>query len=322
MSAPDIDIPKTLGALLIGGLFASLLAGMVNLQTVLYFRSYRKDPFRLKSLVFFVWLLDNFHTGFIWGGLWFCLIQNYARLNMIDYIPWMIALTVIITAIVTFLVHCFFAHRIWMLSKKNWFMTLPVLALTLLRLVAASVSTWEMLHYHSFALFRLHARWIFTLGLSVSSAVDILIAGLLVYLFRSNRTGTGRLNHVIDKLILYGLETGSLTCVGTITAMLCWVITPQNLVFLGLHVVIGKLYANSLLVTLNTRKSIQNVVAPITSGEQRSPIVFLESRRQKMDVGYLDGPSHKIPTELQINVETQTNVQYDGRSMVSSLGPK
>jgi len=245
------------------------------------------------------------------------LIQNYGQVDLIDSIPWCIALTVILTALVTFLVHCFFSHRIFLLSKKNWFMTLPVLALTLLRLVAASVSTWEMLHYHSFSLFRLHARWIFSLGLAVSSAADILITVLLVYLFRSNRTGTGRLDYVIDKLIRYGLETGSLTCLGTIVTMLCWVIAPQNLIFLGLHVVIGKLYASSLLVTLNSRKSIQNTGSSCAC-DQRSPIVFLEPRPQKMGSEYLDGPSRKIHTELQINVETRTNVQYDGGSIVSS----
>ncbi|KAJ7146427.1 hypothetical protein C8R44DRAFT_757427 [Mycena epipterygia] len=318
MSTPNI--PRTLGALLIGGLFASLLSGVVNLQAMLYSRSYKKDPPRVKSLVFFVWLLDTLHTGFIWGGLWYSLIEYYGERNKVDWIPWCIAITVILTALLTFLVHCFFAHRIFLLSKRNWFMTLPVLALTLLRLVAASVSTWEMLHYHSFALFRLHARWIFTLGLSVSSAVDILITVLLVYLFQSNKTETGRLNHVIDKLIVYGLETGSLTCIGTIVSMLCWVITPQILVFLGLHFVIGKLYANSLLVTLNTRKHIHPDRSTCSCTDQRSPVVFLEPRTQKALAGrYMDGPSTtgKIPTDLQINVQTQTNVQYDARSMAS-----
>ncbi|KAJ7180978.1 hypothetical protein C8R46DRAFT_1211266 [Mycena filopes] len=237
---PAADIPKTLGALLIGGLFATLLGGMVNIQTMFYYRSYKQDPRPVKCLIFAVWVLDNIHTGFIWGGLWFALIQHYGEHEKIDSIPWCIAFTVVITALVTFLVHCFFAHRIFLLSRKNWVMPLPVLALTLLRLAASAVSTSEMYHYGSYDLFREHARWIFTLGLSVSSLVDLLITGLLIYLFQKNRTGTGRLNHVIDKLILYGLETGSLTCVGTITAMLLWVITPRNLIFLGLHVVIGK----------------------------------------------------------------------------------
>ncbi|KAJ7440181.1 hypothetical protein FB451DRAFT_1415351 [Mycena latifolia] len=322
------DIPATLGALLIGGLFASLfvsslplwtdyldrrntfrLGGMVNLQTTLYYGSYKSDPLRIKFLVLSVWLLDNLHTGLIWGGLWFGLVQNYGEYGRIDTIPWCIALTVILTALITFLVHCFFAHRIFLLSKKNWLMTSPVLFLALVRLAAASASTWQMLRYHSFNLFRTHApsRWVFSLGLIVSSAVDILIAGFLVHLFRSNRTEAGRFNDIIDKLIQYGLETGSLTCFGTIVTMLCWVIAPKKLIFFGLHVVIGKLYANSLLVTLNARKKMR-LVGTTCLCEQRTPVVFLESRTPKSA-----GPSAKSPTfkDLQINVHTQTNVQYD-----------
>ncbi|KAJ6479220.1 hypothetical protein C8R47DRAFT_1137425 [Mycena vitilis] len=314
------DIPRTVGALLVGGLFASVLAGVVNLQTVLYYRSYRtRDPLLVKLLILVVWLLDNLHTGLIWGGLWDYLIQNYTSPNRVDSIPWCIALTVVVTAIVTFLVHCFLAHRIFLLSKRDWFMTLPVLALTLLRLVAASVSTWKMLHYRSFDLFRQHARWIWTLGLAVSSAVDILIAGLLVYLFQKNRTGSGRFNHVLDKLILYGLETGSLTCFGTVIAMLLWLTPPDNLIFLGVHVVIGKLYSNSLLVTLNTRKNIQpRPPTQCICNEQRTPVLYLEPRTQKVSGQYLDSGPSKLHADLEINVETQTNIHYDGASIGSS----
>ncbi|KAJ7207505.1 hypothetical protein GGX14DRAFT_698182 [Mycena pura] len=305
------SLPSTLGAVLIGGLFASMLGGMVNLQSMLYYRSYKKDPSPIKSLVLAVWLLDNLHTAFIWAALWIVLIQRYGNQDT-DHIPWCISLTVITTAVVTVLVHCFFAHRVFLLSKRNLFMTVPVLALTLLRLVAATVSTWEMLHYRSFLMFRTHALWIFTLGLSVSSVVDILITSLLVYLFRTNRTGTGRFNHIIDKLILYGVEAGSITCLGTILSMIFWIIPPHNLVFLGIHVVIGKLYANSLLATLNTRESTRH-----HGSGQRAPVVYFERRPQFST----SDPSSKHSVEvadLQINVETRTNIQYDGGSVASS----
>ncbi|KAF7340914.1 hypothetical protein MSAN_02076300 [Mycena sanguinolenta] len=264
------DIPQTLGALLIGGLFATLFAGVVNLQTVFYWRTYQKDPLLLKVLIFTVWVLDNLHTSFIWAGLWSCLIQNYGLQDRVDYIPWCISLTVVITALVTFLVHCFFAHRIFMFSKKNWFMTSPILALTLLRLVAASIINTDL-----------------------------------------------SLNRILDKLILYGLETGSLTCLGTIITMLLWVMTPKNLIFLGLHVVITKLYANSLLVTLNTRNHIQ--VGRLNGSSDQSkdlgPVIFLEHHVPKSPGTRLNGLSDKVPP---INVQTQTSVRYDGDSIASS----
>ncbi|KAJ7631629.1 hypothetical protein DFH06DRAFT_1438780 [Mycena polygramma] len=247
MSPPDIT--TTFGALLVGALFTSVLAGLSNLQTVLYYGSYRKDPMRVKILVFGVWLLDNAHTGLIWAGVWYYFIWNYGAPHKIDYIPWPMALVVLLTALITVLVHGFLIHRIFLLSNRNWYMTAPAIALTYSRLVCASITTFRMLDYQSFEMLQLRARWIFTLGLAVSSAVDVLIACLLVYLFRSSRTEAGGINHVLDKLILYGLESGSLTCVGTVMSMVCWVFVPQNLIFLGFYLVIGKLYSNSLFIT-------------------------------------------------------------------------
>ncbi|KAF8204244.1 hypothetical protein K438DRAFT_1819425 [Mycena galopus ATCC 62051] len=50
-----------------------------------------------------------------------------------------------------------------------------------------------------------------------------------------------------------------------------WLAVP-NLVFLGLYFVIAKLYANSLFITLNTRKNL------FPEDSSQHPIMFLESR--------------------------------------------
>ncbi|KAF7340986.1 hypothetical protein MSAN_02084000 [Mycena sanguinolenta] len=326
MSAPDV--PTTMGALLIGGLFASLLSGVVTVQTLLYFRIYRCDPVKFKVLVLSVWGLDTLHTAFIWAGLWDYLIAYYGDTfdTKINFIPWSISMTVVITAIVTFLVHCFFVHRIFLLSRGNWFMVSPVIILALLRLAAASVTTGKMFHYKAFDVFKQHARWIFTLGLAVSSAVDVLITSLLFYLFQSKKPDTGHLKHVMDKLMLYAFETGSLTCVATIVAMISWVTMSHNLIFLGLHFVIGKLYANSLLVTLNTRRNIRR---GSTSSGERGPVLFLEAPRNgKLSAPTTVGQRSLIDDyapgskELQITVEveTTTNIQYDSVPSVRGKG--
>ncbi|KAJ7239749.1 hypothetical protein B0H12DRAFT_1237478 [Mycena haematopus] len=321
MTLPNVQ--TTFGPILVGALFASLLAGISNLQTVHYYRSYARDPARIKVLVFLVWILDNIHTVFIWDGLWYYFIKNYANPDEIDRIPWSISLIVLLTALITVLVHV----------DKNWFMITPLVVLTVFRLACASVTTSRMFNYQSFEMLKEHARWIFTLGLAVSSTVDVLICGLLVYLFRSNRTEAGRINHVLDKLVLYGLESGSLTCIGTITSMICWLAIP-NLVFLGIYFVIAKLYANSLFITLNTRNSI--FPRNPTYSLDRRPNRFLEpppsfavkqhlpaTSSGKLDTVFIYFTLYylyqHLPSchlkELQITVETQTDVQFGGRSM-------
>ncbi|KAJ7842255.1 hypothetical protein B0H14DRAFT_1033217 [Mycena olivaceomarginata] len=315
MSSPNIH--TSFGPILLGALFTSGLAGVSNLQALHYYRAYGKDPARIKVLVFLVWLLDNIHTVFIWVGLWYYFIENYAKPDEIDHIPWSVSLIVLLTALITVLVHGFFVHRIFLLSNKNWFFVAPLIVLTVFRLACASVTTSRMFIYQSFELLKVHARWIFTLGLAVSSTVDILISGLLVYLFRSNRTEAGRLNHVLDKLILYGLECGSLTCIGTVMSMICWLAIP-NLVFLGLYFVIAKLYANSLFITLNTRNSIHPEKSTC-SGEPRRAIMILDPLLS-FAADHATSAASKVQTQVEISVET--NVQSDARSSCCSRQDK
>jgi len=257
MATLTVNIPKTFGALLIGGLFASMLSGFVITQVVVYFKLYPSDTTRLKTLVLAVWFLDTCHTICIWLSLWSYLIDNFGNPGNIDNIYWSLALSVLFPAFLTFLVHNFFAHRIFMLSKRNYLLTVPIVVLAILRLVSACVTTSFMLRLGTFTRFKADVRFIFTTGLALSTTVDVIITASLFTLLQSSRTGAATLDAVIDALIRYTFETSTLTCAGTIASMLCWALTPTNLVFMGLHFVIGKLYANSLLVTLNTRESIR-----------------------------------------------------------------
>jgi len=150
-----------------------------------------------------------------------------------------------------------------------------------MRLFAACVSTAEMIHLERYSAFtERYPGWVFTLGLSLSSAVDIIITAWLCYFLRAIRRSAASTTmiHVVDTLTLYTLENGSLTCVATTASLICWLTMPRNLVFLGLHFVIGKLYANSLLASLNTRKELREMrsYASPEDRERAMPVLSAE----------------------------------------------
>jgi len=164
-----------------------------------------------------------------------------------------------------------------MFSKRNWFITGAILFFAVGRLAAASVTTAEMVRLKTFTDFRHHYKWVFTLGLALSSAVDVLITGSLFYYLKQSKreSATRGLDQVIDSLIRYTFENGSLTAFATILSMICWITMPTNFIFMGLHFFISKLYANSLLVTLNTRKTLgRGRSMGGSSGEHPMPAVF------------------------------------------------
>ncbi|KAJ3712343.1 hypothetical protein DFJ43DRAFT_78677 [Lentinula guzmanii] len=310
----NVEIASTFGSLLIGALLASFLSGGVTIQTLVYYKLYPTDGSSIKTLVFAIWLLDTCHTGLIWGSQWEYFIGFYGMDEKIDYIPTTLALSIAITGILTVLVHAFFAHRIFLLSKRKWSLVVPVVIIAVLRLVSSTATTATMLHYRSFVQFRQHVRWLFTLGLALSSAVDVLITSSLFFLLRSSKREGGSLDGVIDALILYTFETGSVTCAATIVSMICWITIPTQLIFMALHFIIGKFYATSLLVTLNTRRVLRDVHSRgSSSGRERGAFVLDNHRMNRIskdEVGSNNGydGGKGVATELQINVER--SVQY------------
>jgi len=310
-----VDIPSTYGALLLGGLVAAGLSGIVTIQAFVYIKLYPSDMIQTKAMVALICILDSCHTGFVCSSLWDYLIQYFGDSDRIDVIPWSVALTVAFTAILTSVVHCFFAHRIYKLSKRNLWITFPIIILAFLRLCAACVTTAEMIHLGTFSAFVRQFRWVFTLGLGLSSTVDILISVCLCYSLQSSRSASSSMDHVINLIILYTIENGILTCAATIISMLCWLIMPSNRVFLGIHFFICKVYANSLLATLNTRKTLQRERTRISRSGGLSPPAVLTNTFSRFS--RLSSPTEKTmrPTMVEINVERTVEYEVDGQAV-------
>ncbi|KAJ3795294.1 hypothetical protein GGU11DRAFT_839146 [Lentinula aff. detonsa] len=265
----NVEIASTFGSLLIGALLASFtrpvkrslsLSGGVTIQTLVYYKLYPTDGSSIKTLVFAIWLLDTCHTGLIWGSQWEYFIGFYGMDEKIDYIPTTLALSIAITGILTVLVHAFFAHRIFLLSKRKWSLVVPVVIIAILRL--------------GFFL-----NWLYLF--SVIDGLHLLQGSITALSYSSDSMSD--LDGVIDALILYTFETGSVTCAATIVSMICWITIPTQLIFMALHFIIGKFYATSLLVTLNTRRVLRDVHSRgSSSGRERGAFVLDNHRMNRI----------------------------------------
>lgn len=94
------------------------------------------------------------------------------------------------------------------------------------------------------------------MGAAVSA--DIMITGPLIYFLNKNRTGFRRTNSLINRLIIWSVNTALITGVFELLQLITWVTMTNTLMFLGFHLVIAKLYTNSMLAMLNGRKSLRD----------------------------------------------------------------
>ncbi|KAF9523105.1 hypothetical protein CPB83DRAFT_63888 [Crepidotus variabilis] len=276
-------ITGTFGALFIGGIVAILFSGVVTSQAFSYFKNSSGDGPAVKALAICVWGLDFFHSIWVTIALWDHLIAHFGEAGRIDYIPWSLALTIAFTAILTFLVHLFFVYRIYKLSHGNLYICLPLALMACGRLCFACLTTAKMIQLRSLSRFVQLYTFSFTSGLSLSSALDILITSCMCYLLARNQKANSSMNHVLDKLMLYTFENGSLTCAATLASLICWLTNKSNLIFMGLHFVISKFYANSFYATLNARKDIQRPTHrsnQSSSTERDHAVVFPDNFRK------------------------------------------
>ncbi|KAI9566286.1 hypothetical protein HD554DRAFT_2174488 [Boletus coccyginus] len=339
----------TFGALLLGGFCAAALSGVVIVQTFLYIKLFPRDSTRVKAIVGAVWVLDTTHSLLVYASIWIYLITNYGDETKIDTIPIPLALTVIITASVIHypLVQClnccdlgntdihrtlFFltpdpqtestAMAIYGSHCKHLLLEIgtcgptdrkqPKLVLAFFRLCCATVTTAEMIHMKTFTEFKANFRWVFTLGLAMSCLVDILVTGFLTHslqTLQSDKRASTSLDRVIGAVVLYTFETNLLTSAATIVSMICWLTMPNNLVFMGLHFFISKLYANSLLATLNTRKQLQHQRQRCASADLPAGFPRLSTIRRTTG---MFSARNELPTATRLEITVEKTVEFGG----------
>ncbi|EKM49661.1 uncharacterized protein PHACADRAFT_214190 [Phanerochaete carnosa HHB-10118-sp] len=309
-ASDSLSILRTMyGATLVGTLVGVFLSGIVSAQVYMYTRVYSNDRIGVKCMVALVWVMDLLHTCLICVASWMDLVERFGDWDL-DRITWSVGASVALTALVTFLVHCFLIYRIYMISNGNLYLTAPLAVLAFFRLVAATISTSEMIRLSSYQGFVHQYGYVFTMGLGSAVALDIVITAAMCFYLRRSKSRFSTMNDVIDTLMLYTVETGMITCVTTIASLACWVTMRKNLIFLGLHFTISKLYANSFLAILNSRVTLGAGRCTSGAADKRLPIMLSDLSKASSSTKWQRTGS-SANKALEINVETTVDISPD-----------
>ncbi|KAF8580007.1 hypothetical protein K439DRAFT_1637393 [Ramaria rubella] len=248
----------SLGALEIGILFSTALYGVASIQAFIYAERNLKDALWLRVMVVLVWLFESVHTGLTWALLYSLTVTNYGQPSAIENTPWSLAMTIPLTSFVGSTVQVFFAYRVRVLSGR---MILPIIAWTgaILRLGFGVTLGVVVVKSQTIPRFFQHFRWLVDAQLSLDAAVDILNTGSLCYYLLCRRTDFKPTQRLVDKLVVYTIETGLLTSLCAVTVLICSLIMPDNLIYLSVFMIYPKLFSNSLFTSLNTRQALRRL---------------------------------------------------------------
>ncbi|KAK0430846.1 hypothetical protein EV421DRAFT_2090548 [Armillaria borealis] len=264
-------------------MFNLLLLGMIFVQYYMYFIKYqRRDKLWIRIFVYALLLVNVGGTVLYMVDMYMALILNFGNAARST---WHSALT----AIMAGAVQLFFAWRVKVLTS-SWISASSV-CFTALLAVAGGIATAAEANAQQavtdFQTFKITVIiWL------VSSCVcDFLITGALVwYLYRGHKTGFEQSDELMDRIIRLTVQTGLITSICAMLDLITFlaIASPNvHIIFTGM---LGKLYTNALMSSLNARSGWSYSVSSKTN---------LDTSRKKDDVVRLT----TAKTEVFVQVE-------------------
>ncbi|KAF7346750.1 hypothetical protein MSAN_01813400 [Mycena sanguinolenta] len=241
----SFDPNPTLGAVEIGVLLSYALFGVATTQTYTYFSRFPEDPRRVKALTAFIWACGVVQCFCLGHSLYTFTITDFANLQrLFGSPPKSLSISTLFSGFTAACVHGFFAYRIYAFTKKIYIPAL-VWLIALVHLVGRLSLFATTLHASSVGSYLVQREWLVTTNWGLSVAADVVIATTMVIVLRQQRSRARA--RVVDKLILWTIETGLLTSVASIGMLICFVLMKQNYAWLAFYAVSTQLFSNSLM---------------------------------------------------------------------------
>ncbi|KAJ7867149.1 hypothetical protein B0H13DRAFT_2352030 [Mycena leptocephala] len=255
------------------------------------------DSRKLKALVAFVWICEVGHALCIGHSLYVYTISDYAHPeHVLGPTPKSLETTGIFSGVIAACVQGFFSFRIYAFSKKLY---IPFLSwvMSVLRLLGCMVLFVGGLGMKSVNGYVVQWEWLASFVWSISTTNDVMITATLVVLLRNRRNNVHmRTAALVEKLILWSIETGMLTSAISIATLVCFVAMEENFIWIAFWVVSARgegvsrnmalnrnfnhtsleVFSNSLLARATLRA--MDEVAVSVSLPSLTPAVALPSR--------------------------------------------
>ncbi|KAH8809530.1 hypothetical protein DL96DRAFT_568577 [Flagelloscypha sp. PMI_526] len=255
-----VDLDGTIGAMEVGIIFNVFLTGAVTLQSYNYYTRFPQDPNYMRWLIFLTWLAELGQTICFLHVLYRATVTTFGSLVTLIHPPRSLVLTMVFGGVATALVQAFLAFRVYQLTH-----ILPLVVvcwiLTFARLLGCLSVTGTGWNMSSLPEYEAEFKWIFTALLITGLVNDLTITtGLSMSLFRSKQNAQKRTSAVIEKLILWTVESGLATACLSATVVISFFTMPHNYVWIGVYCISPKLYSNALLAILNGRAALRHQI--------------------------------------------------------------
>jgi len=144
-------------------------------------------------------------------------------------------------------------------------------------------------------------------------ASDVAIAFTLIFLLQRSRTGFKRSETIINRLILFTINTGLLTSMCAIMSLISITVWPNTFIYITFFLCLSKLYSNTLFATLNARKSLAGGMPDDTDNHHTGSVSMNRIRPRTTEIESQTASRTLNERMLQIKVNTETTNFSDAK---------
>ncbi|KAJ8697455.1 hypothetical protein PTI98_004260 [Pleurotus ostreatus] len=152
------------------------------------------------------------------------------------------------------LVQCAYTLRVWRLGRHK-LLVVTLLLTSLLQLASGLGMNIFVTKFKTVTSMHADITEVFGgIQLASSAFCDVVITTSLVVYLRRNHSPFRETRNMVDRILLFYINIGLATCIVSVVTLATWFVMPGNYIFSTTHLLLGKVYINSLLVSLNARK--------------------------------------------------------------------
>jgi len=302
------------GPLLIGVILSTAVYGIMSVQMLLYYQTYKKDAPWIRYFMLYLFFAETANLLFEIGIIYEPLIVRYGTQQALITSPLLLPGDAISIVMVSTPVQLFTAWRISVITGS---IVLPLIISVLsvasfggglLVTVFVSIRN-EFREFQSFS-------GAVIVWLICSAVCDVLIAVVLTYSLTSRKTGFTAVDGQINRIIRLTVQTGAITAVAALADLILFLALPATTLNFIPDFPLSKLYTISLLSTLNARARGRS-----EDVEQRLPnALFNESTTQKSTM--MRNSVLLRPPNPYVNLHVQQNTyQSSNATLVAPGGP-
>ncbi|TFY83872.1 hypothetical protein EWM64_g153 [Hericium alpestre] len=266
-SAPPSIAKIVHGPMFIGTVVNAILYGISITQTYFYITSFKNDRIWMKLFILVIFVADTANTVFDIQYMYSSLVNNYDSPVAIQKANWVFATDPAMTSIIGTMVQLFFSWRVKVLTNNTPVVCLLAFGSIISGLggIATSIAIGMVPDWLEFQKFEAPV----IVWLTASAAVDTTITVILVAYLRRHKTGFMGSDDVMNKIIRLTVQTGLVTSMWAIVDLGVYLGIPTGL-HLAFNFPLSKLYSNSLLSSLNSRRGWK--FSTMSDSDQKSPM--------------------------------------------------